>query len=297
MNKFSLAATDAGGLGIWLAIAYLLIHSGMVLLARCRPESCGRILVTNLLLIAGFLILLAGSATDRRELAGLHLLRLWAPVLFFWWAYTWAGHTLQLFYSPDHSLDPLLIRLEDRWLGQPSLWWARSGTPAVTELFHWFYVSYYLYTPVLGIYLYGQGRFLEFEAMAFAVILGYAIGYSLSALITVWGPRWALAEKGLLESREQKMQGYWITRSVNSIMYGGAAHKGAAMPSTHSSTAVVFFVWCLRLWGIEGAILAGIIVVGMGLGSVYGRYHYVVDVLSGAVLGIFSVWIADRVVV
>ena len=286
-----------GALGIYLAIAYLLIHSGMILLASHRPQRSGRILVTNLVLIACFVILLLSAAQQRQEWwEGLLFLWLWAPVIFFWWAYTWAGHTLGLFYPSDYSLDPLLIRVEQRWLGQPSLWWARSGSPWLTELFHGFYVSYYLYTPVLGIALYAQGRFREFEAMAFAVIFGYAVGYSLSALVPVWGPRWGLVTARLLEGSEQKMRGYRITRAVNSIMYGGVAHKGAAMPSTHSSTAVVFLVWCSRLWGIEGGVLAGIVVVGMGVGSVYGRYHYVADVLCGAALGALSIWLADRVV-
>jgi membrane-associated phospholipid phosphatase len=268
----------------------------MILLASHRPQRPGRILATNLALITFLVLLLLSAAQQGQEGAGLRFLRLWTPVIFFWWAYTWAGHTLGSFYPSDYSLDPLLIRLEQRWLGQPSLWWARHGSPWLTELFHGFYVSYYLYTPVLGIALYAQGRFREFEAMAFAVMFGYAVGYSLSALIPVWGPRWGLVAAGLLESSEQKMRGYGITRAVNSIMYGGVAHKGAAMPSTHSSTAVVFLVWCSRLWGVEGGVLAGILVVGMGVGSVYGRYHYVADILCGAALGVLSVWIADRVV-
>jgi len=285
-----------GSLGICLAIAYLWIHSGMILLASHRPHSSGRILATNLLLIACFIILLLSATPEWQEWAGLRFLRLWVPVIFFWWAYKWAGHTLSLFYPSDYSLDPLLIRLEDRWLGQPSLWWARRGSPWLTELFHGFYVSYYLYTPVLGIPLYAQGRLREFEAMAAAVMLGYAVGYSLSALVPVWGPRWGLVAAGLLESSEQRLRGYGITRAVNSIMYGGVAHKGAAMPSTHSSTAVVFLVWCSRLWGVEGGVLAGIVVVGMGLGSIYGRYHYLADVLCGAALGAISVWVADRLI-
>jgi membrane-associated phospholipid phosphatase len=268
----------------------------MILLASRRPQSWARILLTNLLLGACFVILLLGASPDWQEAAGLRFLRLWAPVIFFWWAYKWAGHTLHLFYSSDFSLDPLLIRLEDRWLGQPSLWWARNGSPWLTELLHGFYVSYYLYTPALGAYLYTQGRLREFEAMAFAVILGYALGYSLSALIPVWGPRWGLVAAGLLESSEQKLQGYWVTRFIDAIMYGGIAHKGAAMPSMHSSTAVVFLFWCSRLWGFEGGLLAGIVVVGMGVGSVYGRYHYVADVVCGAAVGALSIWIADRMI-
>ncbi len=285
----------AGSLGICLAIAYLLIHSGMVLLASHRPRSSRRILLTNLLLIACFVILL-GASPEWQESSGLRFFRLWAPMIFFWWAYTWAGHTLHLFYPSDLSLDPMLIRLENRWIGQPSLWWARYGSPWLTELFHGFYVTYYLYTPALGVYLYAQGRFRDFEAMVFAVMLGYALGYSLSALIPVWGPRWGLVAAGLLNRSEQKLRGYWVTRFIHAIMYGGLAHKGAAMPSMHSSTAVVFLFWCSRLWGIEGGVLAGIVVVGMGVGSVYGRYHYVADVLCGAALGMLSVWIADRLI-
>ncbi len=285
-----------GALGIYLAIAYLLIHSGMILLATHRLRSSGRILLTNLLLIAWFAILLLAATPAWQELAWLGLLRLWAPMIFFWWAYKWAGHTLHLFYPSDLSLDPLLIRLENRWLGQPSLGWARYGSPWLTELFHGFYLSYYLYTPALGTYLYAQGRHREFEAMVFAVMLGYALGYSLSALIPVWGPRWGLVAAGLLKSSEQKLQGYWVTRFTHAIMYGGIAHKGAAMPSMHSSTAVVFLFWCSRLGGLEGGVLAGIVVVGMAVGSVYGRYHYVADVLCGVALGVLNVWIADRLI-
>jgi len=32
------------------------------------------------------------------------------------------------------------------------------------------------------------------------------------------------------------------------------------------------------------------------VGSVYGRYHYVADVLCGAALGALSIWIADRLI-
>ena len=31
----------------------------------------------------------------------------------------------------------------------------------------------------------------------------------------------------------------------------------------------------------------------MWFGSVYGRYHYVLDVLCGALLGLAAVWLAD----
>ena len=77
-------------------------------------------------------------------------------------------------------------------------------------------------------------------------------------------------------------------------MYG-VAHKGGAMPSAHSSTAVVFVFWCWRIWGPEVGVFALTVATGMWLGAVYGRYHYVIDILAGGVLGILSVTLAALV--
>ena len=78
-------------------------------------------------------------------------------------------------------------------------------------------------------------------------------------------------------------------------MYG-VAHKGGAMPSAHSSTAVVFLVWCWRIWGLGGGSLALVIVAGMWLGAVYGRYHYMMDILAGGLLGVAALILADALV-
>lgn len=268
---------------IWLCIGYLLTHSLMVLFGRNRPRHFLRVVLLNTGLTAGFVGILFGGSL---------FLRLWLPVVFFWWAYRWSSRTLGTFHPLEFSLDPKILNLEGRFLGQPSLWWARRGNPWLIEVLHFFYFSYYLYTPVIGIVLYVDGRFREFEAMTFAVLLGYAVSYIFFAVTPVWGPRWALVKSGLLDPSEQQLQGYWFTRIINFIMYGGIALKGGAMPSAHSSTAIVFLVWSWVLWGGWGGIPATVIVTGMGVGSVYGRYHYVFDVLCGALLGAVCLWVA-----
>ncbi len=279
-----LAIGSIGTYSIWLCVAYLLAHSLLLLLGRQRPERLARLLLANTALIAGLILV---SLTDN------FLLRLWSPILFFWWAYKWAGHTLNSIHPPDYSLDAKILRLEDRILGQPSLWWARGNRPWLTELMHSFYFSYYLYTPILGVFLYRAGRFREFESMALAVLSAYAISYLFFAVTPTLGPRWALVEVGLLKTSEQRLNGYGFTRLINYIMYRGPALKGGAMPSSHSSTAVVFLIWCWRIWGVWGGVPALVVVAGMWFGSVYGRYHYVLDVLVGALLGLGAVWLAD----
>ena len=273
-----------GTYSIWLSVAYLLAHSLLLVLGRQRPERLTRLLLANAALIVGLLLV---SLSDNL------LLRLWSPILFFWWAYKWAGHTLNSIHPPEYSLDERILRLEDKILGQPSLWWARGKRPWLTELMHSFYFSYYLYTPILGVFLYLAGRFREFESMVFAVLSAYAISYLFFAVTPTLGPRWALVESSFLDESEQRLDGYAFTRLINYIMYRGPALKGGAMPSSHSSTAVVFLVWCWRVWGVWGGAPALVVVVGMWFSSVYGRYHYVLDVIVGALLGLAAVWLAD----
>jgi membrane-associated phospholipid phosphatase len=218
----------------------------------------------------------------------------WAPVIFFWWAYLWAGRTLHLYYPKGFSFDQALLRLEDKWFGQPSLRLAlRYDQPWLADILHFFYDSYFLYTFGLGAYLHASGQNRDFQAMTFAVILGYALAYTFFPWFPVKGPRWGLVEAGLLPVSKQRLQGSWITKATNRLMYEGLAHEGAAMPSAHSSTAVIFLIWAWRLWGVGGGIPALIMVVAMAAGAVYGRYHYLLDVLVGGTLGLLCVLAAD----
>lgn len=277
-----------------VALVYLAGHLLLVLSAR-RPLPSWKVLAA-VDLVLGFVLagILLGVRDFRSDAVwGARFVRLWAPIVFFWWAYTWAGKVLHVLHAPDFSIDATLLGLEKRLFGQPSLWMALGRCPWLTEVMHFFYATYYLYTPLLGIYLHVQQRFEDFEAVSSAVLIGYASSYLLFSLVPVWGPRWGLVEAKLLDRSLQVLQGGLLTRWMNGIMYGGVAHKGGAMPSSHSSTAVVFLIWCWRIWGAEGGVPALVVVVGMWVGSVYGRYHYVLDILAGALLGLCGVAAAD----
>ena len=157
-----------------------------------------------------------------------------------------------------------------------------------------FYFTYFFYTFSLGLYLHVQDRIHDFQTMSFAVLFGYLISYTFFAITPADGPRWSLVSEGLLPSAEQRQRGYWLTTFVEKIMYG-VAHRGGAMPSAHSSTAVIFFVWCWRIWGPEVGVIALVIATGMWLGAIYGRYHYTIDIILGALLGVFSIVLADLI--
>lgn len=233
----------------------------------------------------------AGSPLGERPL--LQFARLWLPIVYYWWAYVWAGRTLHFYFPDDFSFDRQLIAAERRLFGNPSLWMALGKPRWLNEAMNFFYWSYYFYTPVLGLALYMAGDYLRFEAMALAVNLGYAISYSIYPFFPLHGPRWALVDHGLLPADKQVLRGHAITAFMNGIMWSEAAHKGGAMPSAHSSTCVVFMIWCARIWGIEGIVAGGLIGGAMFVSTVYGRYHYVIDVIVGVAIGLLSVWLAD----
>ena len=157
-----------------------------------------------------------------------------------------------------------------------------------------FYASYYLYIVGIGVYLHARRRYADFEQMTCAALAGYAVSYVVFALVPLYGPRWALVDAGLLPIGERRLTGYAITTWINRVQWDGMALKGGAMPSSHTSTGVVFLYWCWRLWGRRGGIPATIVVGGMALGAVYGRYHYVTDVAAGAGLAYAGILLARR---
>ncbi|UCF38701.1 MAG: phosphatase PAP2 family protein [Acidobacteriota bacterium] len=279
----------------WLPLIYLLIHSALVLVSPRRAVFKLRIVLINTG-VSAFFIWLALSDSPLSSEGLFRGLLLWMPIVFFWAAYVWARHTLTAIHPEGFNLDRPIIDLENRLFRQPSLHWSRRGNPLLTELLHIAYASYYLYTPALGIYLDVVHRDREFQAMSFAVLFGYLIAYSFFALTPVFGPRWSLVELGLLDASEQYQKGYGVTRFTNWLMFRGPAHKGGAMPSSHSSTAMVFMIWSWRAWPPEIAICCTLLGVGMWFGSIYGRYHFVIDVLIGALIGLGSVFVADALI-
>jgi len=281
-----------------LPLIYLAAHS--VLTAGSRrlgSRRKRRILAVDAALTAGMAILLAWFASFESAPRGWRgILLLWSPLIFFWGAYLWNRPILEAVHPESRTVDPWLMRLDGRLFGQPSLWLARRGGPWTTEVLHAFYAGYYLYTPVLGVWLHTTRTAAEFQAMAFAVCLGYLISYLLFILVPARGPRWHLVETGLVPASEQRRPGFAATRFVHRLMYDGPALKGGAMPSSHSSTAVVFLVWNWRLGGPEAGAVAAVLVVGMWLGSIHGRYHWVGDVVAGALLGLAAVLVGDHLI-
>jgi membrane-associated phospholipid phosphatase len=236
-----------------------------------------------------------GSGTTWGDSHWLTMLRLILPIIYYWYAYAHTGTTLHVYYPASFSYDAPLIRWEQKFFGNPSLWMARGRSPWLTEFLQFFYWSYFLFIPVLGIGLYIQDDLPRFEAMALSMAFGYAMSYLMYPWTPLWGPRWALVEAGLLPDEEKVLPGYFFANFMNRIIWSDTAHKGGAMPSAHSAICVIFMIWCVRVWGPAGAVFGGVVGTFMFISTVYARYHYVIDVIVGTAIGILAVLLADMI--
>jgi hypothetical protein len=74
---------------------------------------------------------------------------------------------------------------------------------------------------------------------------------------------------------------------VNALVLDRMSHRLNTFPSGH---VAVSFASATSLWSVSpaAATVVGAIACGVAIGAVTGRYHYVVDVLAGAGVGLIS---------
>jgi membrane-associated phospholipid phosphatase len=148
---------------------------------------------------------------------------------------------------------------------------------AVSEVLHAAYLSYYaiIYGPPLMMYLRGDGE--AFAKTVSAFTLAMVACFVVFCLAPVEGPRYAWPPPaGVAEG--------FFRRVVSQILEGGSS-RGTAFPSSHQAIALVMGLssmsWRRRL-GLPVLVLSLL----LGLGAVYGGFHYGVDMLAGAAVGL-----------
>ncbi len=161
------------------------------------------------------------------------------------------------------------------WLSQrwPSLW--------LSELLHLCYLSYVILIPAVGGYWYFTGRRDAFQQLLLLVAAGYFASYFVYILYPVDSPYYLFAPlAGPLD------QG-WIYQMVHFVSDHGGA-RGGAFPSTHVAISTLVL---LTAWGQQrrvGYMLLPL-VIGIYFATIYGRFHYAVDVIAGICLA-FTIW-------
>lgn len=192
-------------------------------------------------------------------------------------------HDLIRFYgAPD--ITEKLYRWDVAIFGfEPTVWAAQFLHPLLTDFFTFAYWSFYFVGPLLGLFLYLKRDRIAFRAtmvsIVFCLYLGY-IGYVAwpASAPRLWIPNeYATDIRGFSAFLD-------ATRAATAAVPLTA--KGA-FPSLHCALALltILLAWRYLRWFFWAQLPLG---VGLILGTVYLRHHWVVDILAGFVLTAMS---------
>ena len=147
----------------------------------------------------------------------------------------------------------------------------------LSETLHFGYFAYYALIFGPPLLLYARGRRAEYQATALAVMGTFVACYVAFILFPVEGPRYAWpAPPGIPDGP--------VRRLVLSILVSGSS-RGAAFPSSHAAVSVAASIAALRFQPRVGALVA-LCTALLLVGAVYGGFHYGIDMIAGAVVGL-----------
>jgi len=227
----------------------------------------------------------------------LDFLRHYYPILLYTGFYRETGLLNQM--TITGYLDPSIIRLEHRIFGtQPSLFFVQSlPFRSVGEILYASYFSYYLMIGGVGLALLIRDRQQFFHYVSVVSFVFY-VCYLIYIFTPVMGPR--AFERPIdgyeLPARFRPEGSMEIPAAVQAAfffrimawIYATFEAPGAAFPSSHVAVALTTVYFSFRyLRSIRYIHL--VLALLLCLSTVYGRYHYVVDVVAGAVTALILV--------
>lgn len=175
--------------------------------------------------------------------------------------------------------DAMIQQLELRVFGeQPShVLAAHAPVVALSELLHSAYLAYYPTIFIPAAILYATGERRGFAQLVLGITATYAMCWTIFILFPVEGPRYEWAAP-------LDVPNGFVRRIALAILARGSS-RGAAFPSSHVAVSVVQAVVMMR-WSRSAAMLLAVVALLVGIGAVYGGFHYGLDVVAGGLLGV-----------
>lgn len=267
------------------------------------PTAGALLFGVNNLLLTGLIVAMAAAAEREPPLpaAGLfRAIRDFYPVVMIFVVFKQVHVVIQSMERTDW--DPLFIAA-DRWLfgGDPTVWMGQFSHPVLTELLQVSYASYYFMMIALGVELRRREDPDAFRFVVFTITLGFFLSYLGYILFPGVGPRFTLHDFGALDA---ELPGLALTQFLrDAINAGESIPRGAAnplalaqrdiFPSGHTQMTLLtlWFAWKHRIRSRHVITVLGILLI---VATVYLRYHYVVDLVGGAVFMALTLFLAPR---
>ncbi|HVM33388.1 MAG TPA: phosphatase PAP2 family protein [bacterium] len=260
-----------------LVLCYQVVLSGVILFSKLGEDDKFRLVAEHLCFLAGLLALLWALEPLAHPI--FRFFREMYPLILMLFFYKEIGLLIHGYF--DWSLDDWLLS-KDYQLGHVALsvWHLQQFHPPsrlLNEIFSLGYGFYLVLIPLAALTLYWRAPLNVFRTFLFSLCFTYYLCYLLFIFLPAESPRFYIP--GLRES----LEGYWISEWVHWAVEGNA-FPGGSFPSSHIAAAVI----CMRSFPYLGRwrYLAVFFTLLLFLGTIYGRYHYSVDVMAGLVVGL-----------
>ena len=268
-----------------LTLGYLLFVVALVLVRYENVRYWRQIALINAGLILGILIL---AWWRRYGSKAADFLSNWYPIFLFGFFFEEIGFIVHAIYPG--WFDHLLISFEYSIFGvHPTVWIERFNSYWMTEILQLSYTTYLFLTLGLGTYFWRRGERTAFQVLVVSSCVAYYISYLIFIFFPIESPYHTLKNLQTVE-----LTGGPFTAIIDWIERYGRVH-GGAFPSNHVSGSVVVLICAWRFARKIGYFLAPL-VLAICIATVYGRYHYVVDVVAGILMAIIGCTVGTRLV-
>jgi membrane-associated phospholipid phosphatase len=273
-------------------IAYLVFIASLISIFSYRIEWWVLLLaghamaITVVVLIATWQQPHRPVASPRRSVAS--FVGGWYPVALMPLAYKELSYLIPLIHQCD--LDPTLAAIDHRFLAvHPTVWLERFTWPPLTDVLQLTYSTYYFLPVILGAVLWRNGWFDKFHFWVFIVMLGFFLSYLGYIAVPAIGPRF-LPE--IVEAQTKPLTGVWLFQPIRAMLDRAEGITRDCFPSGHAEMTLLVLYYARRF---HRKTFWWLLPLGTGVvvSTVYLRYHYVIDVVAGALCAITIVLIAE----
>jgi len=215
------------------------------------------------------------------------LIRGWYPVLLIPITYKELSYLIPLIHP--HDFDATLAGIDQRLFGvHPTVWLERFTLPPLTEVLQLTYSSYYFLPLVLGVVLWRKGWFEKFDFWVFIVVLGFYVSYLGYVAVPAIGPRFL---PSILEAQTIPLTGVWLFQPLREMLDRAEGITRDCFPSGHTELTLLVLYYARTF---HRKVFWWLLPLGTGVivSTVYLRYHYVIDVVAGALVAGAIVMIA-----
>lgn len=225
------------------------------------------------------------------------ILRFWYGIPVVLYCFKQVYHIIQGMNLP--LIDLTLIKIDYSLFGvNPTEWMMNFANPFVTEVLQVIYFYYYLLFIFFFLEFYLKRNSDEYKFSMFLIFIGFYISYIFYLIFPAAGPRFFIHD---FFSISKELSGILLTEPSRIFLnFGESIPAGVsnpilhvqkdAMPSAHVSMAflVLYLSWKFKTKSVWFYLPYFVL---MAVSTIYLRYHYVVDVLAGVIVGLLAIFL------